>query len=128
MWRRADVELTAVSSSSCRGAVGCGLPWDAKEFMLDLAGRITNLARLTTDGLGVYPNAAYETYGTKVDYAQLIKTYAVVPAGDAPCSPPKCNGAKQQHIIGCPDPADVSTSHVEPQNLAMRTGMQRSTR
>ncbi len=70
--------------------VGLRTPDDAAAFMLDLAGRITNITQLTTDGLAAYPPAVYEVFGDEVNYAQLIKVYKATGADHARYSPADC--------------------------------------
>lgn len=108
--------------------IGTRTPNDAAAFMLDVAGRITNLTQLTTDGLTMYPQAVYDAFGTAVDYAQLIKVYREDRQTEARYSPAECIGCKKQMVIGVPDPAKISTSIVERSNLTLRMQSRRFTR
>ena len=108
--------------------VGLRTPGDSGAFMLDLAGRITNLTQLTSNGLATYPDAVYNAFGTHVDFAQLIKVYRADRPDHARYSPAESVGGKKKHVIGCSDPEHISTSIVEWSNLNVRMQMRRFTR
>jgi hypothetical protein len=63
-----------------------------------------------------------------VDWAQLVKEYRTEYLGERRYSPPICTGTSVKVRLGDPDPAKISTSYIERQNLTVRMGMRRFTR
>jgi transposase-like protein/IS1 family transposase len=84
--------------------------------------------QITTDGFRPYVDAVQYSLGTRVDFAQLVKVYAVPRDGEQRYSPAEVVDAVPVPRWGVPNFQRICTSHVERQNLTMRMQIRRLTR
>ena len=122
-WTAIDADTKLIPSFT----VGNRDAASARILIDDLAGRLKSRIQLTTDGLKVYINAVEDSFGSEIDYAMLVKTYAASQE-ETRYSPAECVGCERVRVIGGPDPRYISTFYVERSNLSIRMGTRRFTR
>lgn len=102
---------------------------DAQKFVADLEARLVNRPQISSDFLHAYQDAIETAFGTEVDYASLVKTFAHPNLVDGRrYSPPEVLSIKKEVKQGNPDWSRISTSYVEKQNHTMRMHCRRLAR
>jgi transposase-like protein/IS1 family transposase len=92
---------------------------DARQFSAKLDGVTSGQFQLSTDAFDGYTDTVPMQFGSRVDYAQLIKSYSADGSDERRYSPPQIIGAEKRAISGEPVESAVCTSHIERQNLHM---------
>ncbi len=101
---------------------------NACAFIQDLSERLDNRVQLSSDALSLYVDAVERSFGSEVDYGQIVKSYEAEPIGPGRYSPPHVVSAERTVMMGNPDVRKISTSYIERSNLTMRMQMRRFTR
>jgi IS1 family transposase len=125
------IALAATQKAIISYTVGKRNDASTREFLGDLRQRIVNRVQITSDGYPGYPSAMAATFGHDVDFATIVKHYAVEGTGTDAAhrySPSKVTGSERTVIRGRPATEHISTSYVERFNLSSRMQMRRFTR
>jgi IS1 family transposase len=122
----------------CSYAIGKRDAETTQRFIDDLARRVvtpgfgevaagTIRPQLSTDGFAAYPDAIASSFGHQVSYGVLIKQYGENPEAGR-YAPAGLLGIERRPMWGPITPESICTSHVERNNLTIRTFMRRFTR
>jgi IS1 family transposase len=102
----------------------------ANAFVADVKSRMANRVQISSDALRAYVDAIELSFGSDVDFAQIIKTYmhddSII--AERKFSAPKVVTTEKRRIVGRPNMRLASTSHIERLNGTTRLHMRRLTR
>jgi len=106
--------------------------YNTNAFLRDLASRLNNRVQISTDAMNAYEEAIEFAFGSEVDYAQIVKSYASEDRRyenpERKYSPTRITASQKNWIQGSPDPNLVSTSYVERLNASTRLHVRRLSR
>ncbi len=102
----------------------------ANAFVADVASRMANRVQISSDALREYVDAIELSFGSEVDFAQIIKTYTHDDSiiAERKFSAPEVVTTEKRRVSGFPNMHLASTSHIERLNGTTRLHMRRLTR
>ncbi len=119
----------------CTYAIGKRDKETTDRFIEDITRRVdipessanVSKARISTDAFGACPNSIASSFGHRVGYGQIVKSFheSEQPGG---YGPPSMVDSDRRPSWGLDSAAGISTSHVERNNLTIRTFLKRFTR
>ncbi len=122
--------LDATSKAILTYVVGKRNAENTRAIVSDLRARVVNRPQITSDGWPPYPDAIEYAFGNDVDFATIVKNYAVTQGNQAAVrySPGAITSTERTVWKGDPDREHISTSYVEAFNLSTRLRSRRFTR
>jgi transposase-like protein/IS1 family transposase len=122
-WLAIDAQSKLVLSH----AVGSRDATTCVRFLRRLNNAVEGECQVTSDGLGLYTYQVPHQMGSRISFAQLIKSYKSTQVQNR-YSPAQITGIEIVPRVGDPDPEHISTSYSERLNLSVRMHNRRLTR
>jgi IS1 family transposase/transposase-like protein len=101
--------------------------FNACSFLRKLNDATTGHFQISTDGLNQYTNNVPFTFGNRVDFGQLIKSYSQMQS-TIRYAPGTIIASEKRAIYGNPDKDRICTSHIESFNQKFRAHLKRFAR